>query len=71
MLGKFFRKKREDRFERMAEKLPDLSDCELKDWYRIADSHSLIGDIREKELELLNKIEMELVFRGFKHMVDF
>lgn len=71
MIGKLFKRKRENRFERMSEKIPLLSDSDLKEWYIGADTQRIIGDACEHELSLLSKIEKELNSRGFEYMVDY
>lgn len=71
MFKKFYKKKRNERFERMMSRVPDLSDKELKEWFIGADTQRVIGDACDKELSLLDVIENELVKRGFEYQVDF
>lgn len=66
-----FMKKKTSRFEKMGEKLPSLTDKELREWYSAADTHRIIGDACDRELDLLDKIETELCNRGYTYITNF
>jgi len=52
----------------MANEIQNLSDEDLKEWFAIADSQRVVGDICREELDLLKSIELELENRGLSFM---
>lgn len=63
MLSKYFENKKKLRLQVMENKVPTLSDAELKTWYQYADC--------DGETNLLFALDKELTKRGFKHRVDY